>query len=257
MLKSIALWNYGSDQIANAQKFKELGFEAFSFLGRLFDQQTPEEDAAVAECMKRLHAPMTIHHRFPNPSDAEAVSIFFRNMEHILSWQKRYGLLTGLTFDFGHSPETLCPLLGKVIQMFRGSGVFLACEDHPMDEKEMEYFAPYITPEDNFGILIDCGHMHLRHTSAGKSNSHDVAEALMHLPLPLIEVHLSGNHGLRDEHLPPEEGTFPMDGFVRGLRALGFDGLCTIERVPREEEYQTSILKAKNSIEWFFAHFRE
>ena len=35
MLKSIALWNYGSDQIANAQKFKELGFEAFSFLGRL------------------------------------------------------------------------------------------------------------------------------------------------------------------------------------------------------------------------------
>lgn len=257
MIKSIALWNYGNDQITNALEFKKLGFEAFSFLGRLFDQQTPEEDVAIAECMKRIHAPMTIHHRLPNPFDEEAVSLFFRNMEHILSWQKRYGLLTGLTFDFCHSPEALCPILGNVIKMFRGSGIFLACEDHPLDDKELQYFTPYITPEDNYGILIDCGHMHLRHTSAGSSTAHDVVEALTRLPLPLFEVHLSGNHGLHDEHLPPEEGTFPMDGFVQGLQALGFDGLCTVERVPRGEEHQTSILKAKASMEWFLLLFQK
>lgn len=255
MLRSIALWNYGDDQIANAFRFKELGFEAFSFLGRLFDQQTPEEDAAVAECMKQLQAPMTIHHRLPNPADAEAVAQFMRNMEHIRTWQKQYGLLTGLTFDFWHAPELLCPILGKVLPMFRGSGIFLACEDHPLDEKEMACFAPYITPEDNFGILIDCGHMHLRHTNAGKTGAEDVVKALVNLPLPLKEVHLSGNHGLRDEHLPPEEGTFPMEGFVRGLQLLGFDGPCTIERVPHGEAYETSVLKAKNSMDWFLSQF--
>lgn len=251
MQKSIALWNYGDDQIANARAFKQLGFEAFSFLGRLFDLQGPKEDEDTACCMAELQGMMTIHHRFPDPTKTEKIAAFMHNMEHIRLWQERYGRLNGLTFDFNHPLELLCPLLGDVVKMFRGSGVFLACEDHPLNEQEMGYFASLLTPEDDFGLLIDCGHMHLRHCRAGKNSPQDVLNAMLSLPLPLKEVHLSGNHGERDEHLAPEEGTFPMGAFIQGLHSLGFDGLCTIERVPRNEEYQSSLLRSQRSMDWF------
>ena len=250
MQKCIALWNYGDDQVSNAFALHALGFEAFSFLGRLFDNQDSAGDEAVARCVERLRCPMTIHHRLPHPQRAEEVEAFVRGMEHIWQWQRRYGLLTSLTFDFNHPASLLAPLLDWVIRLFRGTGLWLACEDHPLNAEEMRVFAPLITPEDRFGLLIDAGHMNLRHTRSGDNGSQSVLDALYALPLPVIEVHLSGNHGLRDEHLAPEEGTFPMPVFVQGLKDIGFHGLCTIERVPRKEDWQLSLQRARQSMDW-------
>lgn len=251
MKKSIALWNYGENQVENARLFREAGFEAFSFLGRYFDDHTPAMDEATAACVEALRAPMTIHHRLPDPQRPEETMAFLRHMEHIRRWQEAYGLLTGLTFDCTYAPAALAPILDRVLDLFAFSGVFLACEDHPLTAEEMAQFPRLDRPGVDFGLLLDAGHMNVRLHGREGARDEQVARELSRLPLPVREIHLSGNFGARDEHLAPEEGNFPMRAFIRGLREIGFDGLATIERVPRNEDAWVSRGRAARSMAWF------
>lgn len=251
MKKSIALWNYGRDQLANARLFHKAGFEALSFLGRYFDENSPEEDADTAACVRALHTPMTIHHRLPNPDCAAETAAFFRNMEHIRRWQETYGLLTGLTFDCNFPLSVLAPILDRVLDLFAFSGVFLACEDHPLNAEEAALFPRLDRPGVTFGLLLDAGHMNVRLNGDEGALADQVAQQMAQLPLPVMEIHLSGNFGAKDEHLAPEEGNFPMGAFVQGLKCMGFDGFATVERVPRDEDVAFSRQKAVRSMAWF------
>lgn len=49
------------------------------------------------------------------------------------------------------------------------------------------------------------------------------------LPLQLLEVHLSDNDGVEDQHLPLGRGNVDFKAVARGLRNINFDRFMTIE----------------------------
>jgi sugar phosphate isomerase/epimerase len=64
---------------------------------------------------------------------------------------------------------------------------------------------------NNVGICIDLGHAH---ATVG------VAEAIGTLSKRIVSVHAHDNHGLKDEHLWPGDGTIDWPATVKALQAL-------------------------------------
>jgi sugar phosphate isomerase/epimerase len=65
------------------------------------------------------------------------------------------------------------------------------------------------------------------------------------LPVPLIEVHLSDNHGENDQHLPLGKGNVDFTAIARGLKCVGFNEITTIEI---EQEHQPNIIDTKRQV---------
>jgi sugar phosphate isomerase/epimerase len=73
------------------------------------------------------------------------------------------------------------------------------------------------------GICLDTGHRHLHG---------DVASAVHTAGRSLITLHVHDNHGQRDEHLMPLDGTVSWPEVVRALRAIGYPGVFMYEIGP-------------------------
>jgi sugar phosphate isomerase/epimerase len=70
------------------------------------------------------------------------------------------------------------------------------------------------------GICLDTGHRH-RHG--------DVAAAIYQAGRALSTLHIHDNHGQRDEHLLPYDGTIAWPSVVRALRDIGHTGVFLYE----------------------------
>ncbi len=51
--------------------------------------------------------------------------------------------------------------------------------------------------------------------------------------MSIRHIHVSDNHGIREEHLPPGQGNAPLAECLRILRRQGFTGPCNLEMVFR------------------------
>ncbi len=81
---------------------------------------------------------------------------------------------------------------------------------------------------DNVGICLDLGHAHL---TVG------VAQAFASLGNRIASVHVHDNHGTKDEHLWPGDGTIDWPGTVELLKALATPPATVLEisqNVPEE-----------------------
>jgi len=72
----------------------------------------------------------------------------------------------------------------------------------------------------NVGICLDFGHAHMMG---------DVVDAIETLSGMLVATHVHDNHGTRDEHLPPFEGTIDWPGALMALQKVGYDGPMMLE----------------------------
>jgi len=70
------------------------------------------------------------------------------------------------------------------------------------------------------GVCLDFGHAHM---------TGDVADAIETLSGMLIATHVHDNHGTRDEHLPPFEGTIDWPGALMALQKVGYEGPMMLE----------------------------
>jgi sugar phosphate isomerase/epimerase len=70
------------------------------------------------------------------------------------------------------------------------------------------------------GVCLDFGHAHLQG---------DVVDAIETLSGVLIATHVHDNHGRRDEHLAPFEGTIDWTAAVTALQKIGYDGTMMLE----------------------------
>jgi len=259
MHKGVAIWNYhrGGDNhrenMENARFFYEHGFDAVSWHGHEFDCLNEEQGAELAEFLKETGMVLTAHHILPDPEDKEHVKRFGVALENMAAWQQKYKLLNGLTFDFWYPHATTLPYLGDAIRTFRGLGSFIACEDTPMNERKYEQFLPYLTSEDDFGILIDLGHMNFRMNVLDMHEPEDLMWAFKRLPLKVREIHISDNKGRRDDHMYVGWGCLPVDAMGKALHAVGFDGIVTMELVnPNNtwtlDEHRAHCLKGSETI---------
>jgi len=77
---------------------------------------------------------------------------------------------------------------------------------------------------DNFGICLDTGHTNLQGIPVG--------EALRQCGDRLIGTHMNDNHGHADEHIEPLRGTLDWPAAVAALRAIGYEGIFSLEIGP-------------------------
>jgi sugar phosphate isomerase/epimerase len=72
----------------------------------------------------------------------------------------------------------------------------------------------------NVGVCLDLGHAHI---TVG------TAEAIATLGERIASVHVHDNHGLKDEHLWPGDGTIDWPATVKGLKALASSPATVLE----------------------------
>jgi sugar phosphate isomerase/epimerase len=107
-------------------------------------------------------------------------------------------------------------------------GLFLALENGAA-AGQIGYLEEILAAIDqpHLGIALDVGHAHLR--------GGDPAAAARRLAPHLRHVHLHDNHGARDEHLPPGQGSIEWIPLLAALRDAGYAGPWMVElRTPRD-----------------------
>jgi len=70
------------------------------------------------------------------------------------------------------------------------------------------------------GVCLDFGHAHMQG---------DVVDAIESLSGVLAATHVHDNHGERDEHLAPFEGTIDWAGALTALEKIGYEGTLMLE----------------------------
>jgi sugar phosphate isomerase/epimerase len=70
------------------------------------------------------------------------------------------------------------------------------------------------------GVCLDFGHAHLQG---------DVVDAVEALSGVLLATHVHDNHGGRDEHLAPFEGSIDWTGALMALQKIGYDSTMMLE----------------------------
>ena len=107
-------------------------------------------------------------------------------------------------------------------------GVRVALEIIPNALSTAESLVPLVEDEcesPRLGICLDFGHAHLMG---------DLGDTLEAVSGSLIAAHVHDNHGKRDEHLPPYDGTIEWAGAVMGLQKVGYDGALILELAASE-----------------------
>jgi sugar phosphate isomerase/epimerase len=101
-------------------------------------------------------------------------------------------------------------------------GVRVALEVIPNALSTADALAALVEDLDlpNVGICLDFGHAHMMG---------DVVDAIETLSGMLVATHVHDNHGTRDEHLPPFEGTIAWPGALMALQKVGYDGPMMLE----------------------------
>ncbi len=94
--------------------------------------------------------------------------------------------------------------------------------------------------DNNLKICLDTGHVAVfRDLSPGDS--------IRQLAEEIKVLHVHDNGGEKDEHLPPYEGIIDWQEFSSALKETGFDGVLSLEIVPKEslptEEFERQSIK--------------
>ncbi|MDI6884550.1 MAG: sugar phosphate isomerase/epimerase, partial [Hadesarchaea archaeon] len=107
----------------------------------------------------------------------------------------------------------------------RESGVKLAIENIGLPYytcSSLEELGEIVDGREELGITLDIGHAYRREKAAGIENpEQDLAEAIKRLGKKITHVHLHDNHGERDEHLVPGQGSIDYEQIVSALKAIG------------------------------------
>ena len=87
---------------------------------------------------------------------------------------------------------------------------------------------------NNIGVCLDLGHAHV---------SPGVTEAIQILGNRIASVHVHDNHGLKDEHLWPGEGTIDWKPALDGLKSLSEPPATVLEIHPRLFDHPDPVSK--------------
>ncbi len=132
------------------------------------------------------------------------------------------------------------------------SGVRFAVENTPVDSGRVSVILDIVDryPADRVGVCLDLGHAHIKE---------DAISAVRAAGPRLIHVHASDNHGEKDEHLVPGEGTIPWRAVAKELRETGFNGPFTVElrdctrgEKPAYKDFDQILSGCRASLDRFF-----
>jgi sugar phosphate isomerase/epimerase len=81
------------------------------------------------------------------------------------------------------------------------------------------------------GMLLDVGHanIHVRSDDNGGEHRGDIAAYVRRLPHEFLEVHLSDNKGVEDDHMYLGWGNLDLPALFGALKERNFRGKLTVE----------------------------
>ena len=251
MKNGLAIWHYPHRTVTeNAEYFADCGFESISVHGvHMYNVLSDEKEAEkLAEIISAKNLILTVHHALPVDHSDEKVSLFRNQIEAYGKWQKKFGILSVLSFDVPQDiRDNITPYVDFVLETVEKSKI--AVEDFGLNEAERKQIE-YLKNNDRFGYLIDIGHLYLRICGKNDSGytlftnspeecpvnenpvSADFLRALRTKEFPIFEMHLHNNDGVEDVHYFLEEGTLKIDEIAKALKDFGFEGILTIESAP-------------------------
>lgn len=236
MLYAVSLWTFhekGTTLPGLVAQFADAGFNAMSLAPPPLLAVDPGEARETIREMECRGLPLTLHADF-SQTDAEWDFLFdccgtrLRCITFDAAW-------TSDSCGHFYDASGMAARLGNIAARSEGSVLRFGVEDFPLDAKAMAYYRDALAPVlDNprFGMLVDLGHMNLRMHAPKGFGGRTPLECLQALPLPVIEVHVHDNDGRRDLHQPIGDGNADFSGMADALRAIGFDGVSTIEVAP-------------------------
>ncbi|MEN6547006.1 MAG: TIM barrel protein [Armatimonadia bacterium] len=235
MSYGIAIWNFVEEGIRLPDlmdDFQGFGFDTISFSAWQL-LRVPEEGREAAQALQELGLRATVHASFDLTGDDA------RRISDLLGPD----LLT-LTFDAAMSEESrgrffdaarMVKLLVEVGVILEPIGTRYGVEDFPLDALALDYYRDDLAPlleRPGYGMLVDLGHLNMRVTAQPYFHRLGVAEYILGLPLPILEVHVHDNHGDRDSHAHLGFGSGDFETMAAALRDKGFAGVSTIEIAP-------------------------
>ena len=256
MVNGLAIWHYPHrNDLENLRFFAKNGFEGVSMHGRAMAKVGMNEELseAFASVIKETNLVLTAHSKLPLSHSEEEVAIFKRDIDAIAKFQKKYGLLEVLSFDVAQEVrDHVMPYIEYVLQYEQFGKI--ALEDFGVTEDERAQIEP-LKGNKRFGYLLDLGHMNIRIHGINtepinlfrnspsecpqteKPAYAEFLQAFRSKEFPIFEIHLHNNDGIGDLHNFLEIGTIDMKDIARILKEMDFQGVVTIETVPRLQGY--------------------
>lgn len=135
----------------------------------------------------------------------------------------------------GHQEKTLqinLDFMKSLLKTAKEYGVTVCLENTPFPDFSLATPRQVLSlvdkiNDDNFRICLDTGHV----TMAGDLSA---GESVRLLADKIKVLHIHDNGGQKDEHLPPFEGVTDWQDFTAALKEVGFDGVLSLEIVPKE-----------------------
>ncbi len=256
MINGLAIWHYPTrNDLENVRFFAENGFGAVSMHGRAMAKVGMNEafGEAFAAVIKEKGLVLTAHGKLPLNHSKEEFAIFKRDIDAIAAWQNKYGLLEVLSFDVAQEVrDNVMPYIAYVLQYEQFGKI--ALEDFGVTEAERAQLEP-LKGDPRFGYLLDIGHMNIRiHglntepinlfrnspeecPQTANPGYREFLQAFRSKEFPVFEIHLHNNDGMGDLHQFLDVGTIDMQVIADILKEMNYEGIVTIETVPRLAGY--------------------
>jgi len=244
----IASWNIAAPTLCDRVKWiVDNGFTGISLHAGIVDGDEADRQNACAAV--RDAGLCVTFHGIIGYDQAGIIDLarFDRLMDEVLWWHERTGAVHCFCYDPMYMPtesggKTMdWDANRRAVQLTHARlgpyGIRTGIENtYGGDEKyrsiaQIQHFKD-LCDMPRLGMLLDAAHANIHVRSDGVEGESGVGDYVRALPLEVVEVHFSDNHGETDEHLPVGAGNLDLAAVMGALSDTGFCGQLTVEVCP-------------------------
>ncbi len=232
-----ACWNLQAETLSErVRAIGGLGLQAISFCPTPLRMERGEEDDEVRRLVSLFDMRTTCHTKVGGTEDLARLSQFQDEVADIAKWHETTGRVDVVSFDAGtrpgpegrvHDLDGTLQRLSYAMDILRPLGVSVAIENWLWNVR-LEDLDEMVGALPALQMLLDVGHLLLA-SSQGLLGGMPMDEYLGQIPMKIPELHLHDNDGFIDAHAPLGAGILDLGELARGLHAVRFAGIATIE----------------------------
>jgi len=232
-----ACWNLQAQTLSErVMAIGGLGFRAISFCPTPLKMERGEEDGEVQRLVGLFDMRTTCHTKVGGTEDLARLSQLQDEVSDIAKWHEATGRVDVVSFDAGtrpapqgrvHDLEGTLQKISYAMDILRPLGISVAIENWLWNVR-LEDLDEMASALPGLQMLLDVGHLLLAR-SRGLLDGMPMDEYLGQIPMKVPELHLHDNDGFIDAHAPLGTGILDLCELARGLHAIRFAGIATIE----------------------------
>lgn len=259
------------------KKIGELGFGGVVFMNRIevhlpsvLEIQSPSEMNNIRNIIEEYDLDVHLHiarmvedaRKAGKISLEDTVNYMKNRIQRMFEWMQSTGRGKVISFDclrvesstrFRLDLRLMLDILQITADMAAPYNIKVGFENLREEEIASPYELGKIVKwinRKNVGILLDIAHANLA-VASNLVREKTLSDYIKAIPAKILEIHLHDNHGKKDEHLNPGEGTIDFESVFLALQDVGFKGNITLEAaIPKNERDPIEhIRKGKAKIE--------